>query len=225
MTPQISKTLLYEQYAFADPSYLSNAVLIAGVDQGRSGDNAYTYGDPACDYIVKNSVIANCGYSTFFALGGSYRFVHCTLDNHWHASTTARKTGSIQVGNYQMDNEYNVYYYPFNMEMNNCIITGSLENEFVTGFDGGADSTFIFNNCLLKSNRFAHSTSGFNHCIFNEEPLFVDVNRNDFHIDSIASPVIGTGNPLYGNEIPHDLDGVSRIGIPDMGAYQYVPKN
>ncbi len=174
---------------------------------------------------VKNSVIANCGYSTFFALGGSYRFVHCTLDNHWHASTTARKTGSIQVGNYQMDNEYNVYYYPFNMEMNNCIITGSLENEFVTGFDGGADSTFIFNNCLLKSNRFTHSTSGFSHCIFNEEPLFVDVNRNNFHIDSIASPVIGTGNPLYGNEIPYDLDGVSRIGIPDMGAYQYVPKN
>lgn len=174
---------------------------------------------------VKNSVIDNCGYSTFFALGGDYRFVHCTLDDHWNASTTARKTASVQVGNYQVDSEHNYYYYPFNMEMDNCIITGSLENEFVTGFDGGADSSFVFNNCLLKSKRFANSTSGFNHCIFNQEPMFVNVNKNDLHIDSIASPVIGTGNPIYGNEVPFDLDGVSRLGIPDMGAYQYVPKN
>ena len=64
--------------------------------------------------------------------------------------------------------------------------------------------------------------AGFNHCLFNLEPYFVDVQRN-FRIDSIASPVIGTGNPLFGNEVPYDLDGVSRVGAPDMGAYQYVP--
>lgn len=170
---------------------------------------------------VKNTIIGNCGYSTFFALGGDYRFVHCTLDNHWNASTTARKTASVQVGNYQMDSEHNCYFYPFNMEMNNCIITGSLENEFVTGFHNDADSTFMFNNCLLKSNRFANSTSGFSHCIFNKDPLFANVSANDFHIDSLASPVIGAGNPTYAHEVPFDLDGVSRLGIPDIGAYQH----
>ena len=64
--------------------------------------------------------------------------------------------------------------------------------------------------------------SGFSHCLFNLDPLFVDQKRPDCHIDSLASPVIGMGNPLHGNEVPYDLDGVSRIGTPDLGAYQYV---
>ena len=54
------------------------------------------------------------------------------------------------------------------------------------------------------------------------EPYFADYKGN-FHIDSIASPVIGTGNPIFGNEVPYDLDGVARAGMPDIGAYQYIP--
>ena len=64
--------------------------------------------------------------------------------------------------------------------------------------------------------------AGFNHCLFNMEPYFADFKGN-FHIDSIASSVIGTGNPIFGNEVPYDLDGVARAGMPDIGAYQYIP--
>ncbi len=63
LTPQISKTLMYEQYTFPDDSYLSTAALIAGVDQGYSSDYAYKYADPTMDYIAKTYVNASNGFT------------------------------------------------------------------------------------------------------------------------------------------------------------------
>ena len=63
LEPQISKTLMYEQYTFPDDSYLSTAALIAGVDGGYTGDNAYTYGDPDMDYVAKTYVTAANGFT------------------------------------------------------------------------------------------------------------------------------------------------------------------
>ena len=126
------------------------------------------------------------------------------------------------MANYAIDSQTEeVFYYPFHMEMDNCIIYGKQKDEFTTVFGPEADSTFILDHCLIKSEKFNGNMAGFNHCLFNLEPYFVD-NQRDFHIDSIASPVIGTGNPLFGNEIPYDLDGVLRVGAPDIGAYQFV---
>ena len=66
LTPQIEKTLLYEQYNFTDPSYLSKGVLIAGKDGGYTGDNAYRYADPTMDYVAKTYVNAENGFSTVY---------------------------------------------------------------------------------------------------------------------------------------------------------------
>ena len=96
------------------------------------------------------------------------------------------------------------------------------KDEFTTYFGPDADSTFRLDHCFVTTERFANATAGFNHCIFNLDPFFADPANNDLHIDSIASPVIGTGNPIFGNEVPYDLDGVSRIGAPDMGAFQFI---
>ena len=63
LIPQIQKTLMYEQYTFADPSFLDRAVMVAGVDGGSSGDNGYTYGDPAMDYAITNYVNGAHGFS------------------------------------------------------------------------------------------------------------------------------------------------------------------
>lgn len=63
LTPQIEKTLMYEQYTFADPSFLDRAVMVAGVDGGSSGDFGYTHADPAMDYAVTNYVNGAHGFS------------------------------------------------------------------------------------------------------------------------------------------------------------------
>ena len=66
LQPQIDKSLLYEQYAFEDPSYLSKAVLVAGVDEGRSNDYAYQYSDPQMDYIATRYINTANGFKSVY---------------------------------------------------------------------------------------------------------------------------------------------------------------
>ena len=63
LTPQVEKTLMYEQYTFADPSFLDRAVMVAGIDNGNSGDYGYTHADPAMDYAITNYINGNNGFS------------------------------------------------------------------------------------------------------------------------------------------------------------------
>lgn len=91
LTPQISKTLMYEQYTFPDPSYLSTAALIAGVDGGYSSDNAYTYGDPAMDYVAKTYVTASNGFNNivYYKNNTSFAPTGVTVTGSSQASGTA----------------------------------------------------------------------------------------------------------------------------------------
>ena len=63
LTPQIAKTLMYEQYTFADPSFLDRAILVAGVDGGSAGDHGYTHADPAMDYAATHYINSTQGFS------------------------------------------------------------------------------------------------------------------------------------------------------------------
>lgn len=87
LTPQISKTLLYEGYDFTDDSYLGRGVLIAGEDRGYSSDNAYQYADPAMDYIAKTYINASNGYND----------VHYYKNNTSFAPTGVVVNGSSQT--------------------------------------------------------------------------------------------------------------------------------
>ena len=188
-------------------------------------ENQSGYGLYSILYPVeaKNFMIANCGMSNVWAFGGDYRFVHGTIANYWNGNEHKNSVAMTVLNRAKDGQTQEVFYYPFNMEVDNCIVYGSEKDEFLTSFGDGADSTFRFDHCLIKSEKFANASAGFSHCLFNLDPYFVDTRRNDLHIDSIASPVIGVGNPLFGNEVPYDLDGVSRIGSPDLGAFQYNP--
>lgn len=57
LQPQIDKTLMYEQYTMPDPSYLTNQVLVAGVDAGA----APTFGNGAINYVTAYYVNAEHG--------------------------------------------------------------------------------------------------------------------------------------------------------------------
>ncbi|MBR3426980.1 MAG: hypothetical protein IKG95_03455 [Bacteroidales bacterium] len=189
-------------------------------------ENQSGYGLFSILYAVeaKNFVIANCGFANLWAFGGDYRFVHGTIANYWNANEHNNNENAVLVANYALDGNNQPFYYPFRMEMDNCIIYGKQKDEFKGVFGPEADSIYTFDHCLIKSEKYNGTMPGFSHCLFNLEPFFSDPIKPDCHIDSIASPVIGMGNPLFGNEVPYDLEGVSRIGTPDMGAYQFVPK-
>ncbi len=188
-------------------------------------ENQSGYGLFSILYAVeaKNFVIANCGFANFWAFGGDYRFVHGTIANYWNANEHNKNENAVLVTNYALDGNNEPFYYPFNMEMDNCIIYGKQKDEFKGVFGPDADSSYVFDHCLLRSEKYNSNMEGFRHCLFNLDPMFVDPILPDCHIDSISSPVIGIGNPLFGNEMPYDLDGVSRVGTPDLGAYQFIP--
>ena len=62
LIPQIEKTLMHEQYTFADPTFLDRAIMVSGVDGGNPGDNGYNCGDPSMDYVITNYIN---GYHNF----------------------------------------------------------------------------------------------------------------------------------------------------------------
>ena len=60
LEPLIQKTLLYEQFQMADPSYLANTLLIAGVD----GSYATVYGNGALNYAANTYLNAAHGINS-----------------------------------------------------------------------------------------------------------------------------------------------------------------
>ena len=119
-----------------------------------------------------------------------------------------------------LDEDGERYEYPFHLEMGNSIVYGALEEEFGTALSGvTVDTSYLFDHCLMKTKKHSNALPGFDECIFNEDPLFVDYKNFDLHLDSV-SPVLGKGNPIIGAQVPFDLDGKPRIGAPDLGAYQ-----
>lgn len=168
---------------------------------------------------LKNFIIANSGVNAVQIHGGDYRFVHGTISNY--CTFAANNYVALSIDNYVEGSE-EIYLYPLhNCELDNCIVYGKNENEIATSFYAEADTNYVFDHCLLKSKRYT-DYPGFRHCLFNKDPMFADYSRNDHHLDSITSAAIGIGSPAFGDEVPYDFDGVSRVGIPDVGAYQYA---
>jgi len=177
-------------------------------------------------YNIKtsNSVVANCGnYAVALTGGGEYLFEHTTVANYWNGS--ARSTPSLFFNNIYQNPTDGIYYAnDFFFEMDNSIMYGNYKDEFDTEFYAGTDTTYIFNNCLLKTRRINNEIfSNFNECLFNHDPKFVNYNEFNYHLDTL-SPAIGLGNPIYSvGLLQYDLDGIARGNHPDAGAYQYVP--
>lgn len=92
LLPQIQKTLMYEQYTFADPSFLDRAVMVAGVDYGYSGDHGYTHGDPAMDYGITNYFNGAHGFSNVYYFKNNTSVVPQGVSN-----VTVNSNGSSNV--------------------------------------------------------------------------------------------------------------------------------
>lgn len=170
---------------------------------------------------ANNMVIDNCGqYAFAIELGGDYLIRHSTIGNFWWNST--RTSPSMVLSNYMDDEDGTRYEFPFHLEMGNSIVYGIQEEEFVTNLSGSTvDTTYLFDHCLMKTSRYNNSMAGFSNCIFNENPLFVNYRQYDLHLSDVISPAVGAGNPVIGAAVPQDFDGKSRLGTPDLGAYQY----
>ena len=176
----------------------------------------------------KNIVVGNCGQaSVSLALGGTYDFQHCTFTNYWNSSfrsfPTLLMSNSLSIGD-------TLFVSQLDATFTNCIVYGNDDLEFSFLKETGADLNYKFTNCLFRfndsSNQFGNNplydfndVTLYEDCIFNETPLFLNRNNNQFLIEEGASPADNTGFEI----IPsfNDLLNTTRTtGNYDIGAYQ-----
>ena len=96
LTPQVQKTLMYEQYTFADPSFLDRAVMVAGVDGGSEGDFGYTHADPALDYAITNYVNGAHGFSDVRYFKNNTSIVPANVTNVTVASSASSMSATVR---------------------------------------------------------------------------------------------------------------------------------
>jgi len=167
-----------------------------------------------------NCVIGNCGGAALDIIyGGSYDFRQLTVGNFWTSSV--RTSPSIFLSNYTYDTLGNkISNGLVKSYFGNCILYGAAENEIQLDSVITAPFIYTFDHCLLKTNLKTSDPTRFLECIVNQDPLFLEVQKWDYQIDSL-SPAIDRGVPMG---VTWDIKGVDRGDTPDLGAYEYVKR-
>lgn len=175
---------------------------------------------------ASNCIFANSGsYSVALYLGGNYEFYHCTIANYFDENT--RKEPSLILNNYYTYGNTGYAYDLTKAYFANCIIYGAIDDEISLVKIDGTQFNYQFQNCLLKSNSSLYSKDpAFSGSIFNEDPKFLNIDKNNYSIDSL-SPAKNIGDKNIATQFPNDLNGVSRLEDegPDLGALEWKPSS
>jgi hypothetical protein len=184
--------------------------------QNTTSDGIYAY---SSSIVSENCVVGNTGGSALdVEKGGSYDFRQLTIANYWSASV--RLAPSLYLSNFTYDDAGNKIPWPLEKAFfGNAIIYGIDEEEIYLDILAGTPFEYRFDHAILRTTNEITDPLRYISCAANEDPLFVDPNAWNFHIDTL-SPAIGKGIPMG---VSVDLDGVTRTATPDLGAYQWVP--
>lgn len=193
------------------------------------GNNLFTAFN--CNIEVLNTELSNAGGGLVILIGGKYHFVHSTLANFM----TLKKREAVCL---TMSNNANSEPYPLDATFDNCIIDGSfgagkemLQGELNFSIDETTPFNYLFNHCLIKT--VGDNNEQFKEVIFtNESPTYRQKGNEennytfDFRPDTTTSLVVGKADLSIAQQYPIDRYGVNRLTNdgPDIGAYEYVPK-
>ena len=171
---------------------------------------------------ANNCIFANSrSYSLALRLGGSYEFYHCTIANYYSSKVSTRREPSLILNNYKDKDTYDLTKAYFA----NCIIYGATGNEITLNSAIGAQFNYRFQNCLIKANPSLYlNNQAFLGSIFNLDPLFIDISKNNYAIDSL-SPARNIGDRNISTQFSYDLNNNSRLEDegPDLGALEWIP--
>jgi len=176
---------------------------------------------------AKNLVLGSSGnVSLYCNLGGSYKFVHCTIANYW--TNGFRPGTAVQIDNFSASSTGDLK----KAEFINSIIDGNSSFELALLDNGSDQFEYSFTNCLLKFNdtndQFEsnplydfENVSVYTDILLNEEANFNETNKNDFRIGN-PSALDNVANLETAQEVPFDILGFDRTISPTVGAYYFL---
>lgn len=163
------------------------------------------------DVKATNCLFANTVRSAFSGLGGgNYNLTYCTIVNYSY--DFFREDSTLSFSNNVTLTSGNVAG-PLSAKLTNCIIWGDYPGELSLDDDGLNTFSLQADHCLLRTNPSAFNNNG---NILNEDPLFESPVKKNYHL-KVNSPAIDAAAV---NSIIIDLEGNSRSGAPDIGAYE-----
>lgn len=175
--------------------------------------------------VAGNLIVTNCGrYCVALNIGGKYQFVHSTIANYGSAESTSASAG-VLLNNYYIDANNTMQIRQIEQaDFINTIIYGSKQEQItIDKADESSVLNYSFRNCLLRTQVLTPQSPNIFSCIFNSDPLFIDVNKGDFGV-SAGSPAIGAGDSYYSLAYPTDIYGYPRYYVPTIGAIEYQSK-
>ena len=176
---------------------------------------------------VTNSEISNTSSYSVYLNGGKHTFLQSTIANYFD-------NGSVQPASRDKKPALMIMNLnrvaPMQTEFRNCIISGSMDNEFSLASRFLDQYKGIFDHCYIRKTDSLKLAQFTNIRWFaQKDTLFKSIHWDyqkktyfNFMPDSV-SPVRGKADPAVAALFPLDLNGNSRIAgtKPDIGAYQW----
>ncbi len=173
---------------------------------------------PTFENVLIDTVTGDPFISGIYLRNNSYPVIsNCTIMNVHYTDKNQKFTDAgIQItegskphiiNTLITGNRNGILNYDSTLDMENCNIWGNHENNIVfSGMDFLAGNFTNYNG--TSCDRFLN---------ISEDPLFIA--DDDYHL-SAESPCIDAGSTRISPE--DDIEGTSRIGSPDIGAYEYL---
>ena len=166
-----------------------------------------------------NSVFAHSGFSTVsLTEGGTYDFIHCTMDNRWEYSFRAEPVMFIGKGKGVLPE----------VTVINTVITGSLDDELaIDALPSEAAGRFYADSSLIKVDTTGsewYVSTLFRNVQTSLLPRFIDETAYDYRPDTL-SPLVDHAGRLESLLYPYDIRNKPRPTGPgpDIGAYERQP--
>jgi len=182
---------------------------------------------------VSNTLIhSNSSHGVVCSYGGDYNFDYCTIASYGNDAEAIRFDNYICRGNPCFPVSTN----PINVSVDNCIITGSQQDELflddISSVNIPTPFNYEFRNTLVRvdedildseyfSDFFSHCENCINYNTSDNDTLFVDIDENLYQLDTM-SVAENRGLDLSSEGFTDDLIGNSRDPLtPDMGCYEF----
>lgn len=226
---------IYTLLALDKEEYMAEITLNNCIIRNNSFAGIYSF---YSKIVAKNCLIINNGSYTLAAIGGDYRFIHCSFSKRWpHGG--GEQIPAIVLQNYFEGPDVTITRDVTRASFINCIIDGVAPNQLNLNSTPEKLFNYNFSNCLIKVNTDSIDSGNaelFKDVIYNQDPYFKAIPSSsdegiteyifDYNLNSLSFAK-DKGQTDIINEFPElefDLSGNSRIidGMPDLGAYEMI---